>query len=263
MYYYRASIQYDGTGYAGFQWQSEGQTIQRDLNEAIAQLVTGNFTTAGASRTDSGVHALDQVMRIASENPLELDTFLVNFNRRLPAQIRCLGIAPCPAEFRPSFDTTSKEYRYLFTNTTEFNESERRFISNIANKLDVPLIHECLKKIIGEHDFCNFVSSGSNVKSTVRTITLCELTEVNPHTLFPRTDLFPMPPGLTNCYQLKIEASGFLKQMIRHLMSALWMVGSGKLPVEQFVVLLDGPKRAKRLWRPAPARGLYLARIQY
>ena len=109
----------------------------------------------------------------------------------------------------------------------------------------------------------NFCSAGSNVKSTVRSITLCELTEINPHSIFDHDDFFKLPAELTNCYQLRIEGDGFLKQMIRHLVSALWMVGSGKLSREEFLFQLKGPKRDKRIWKVASPSGLYLFDIKY
>lgn len=264
MYYYKAIIQYDGTGYSGFQWQkATGLTIQHELNQAIATMTEGRVTIAAASRTDAGVHAVEQVVKISSPLPIELASFRRTFNEKLPAQIRCAQIGPCPGDFNPNVDSVSKEYRYLFTNTTRVLTEDRRFISNIANDLDLASIQTCVKLIRGEHDFRNFCSTGSNVRTTIRDVLTCELSEVDPRQIFANAELFQVPKDLGSCYQLKIEARGFLKQMIRHLVSALWMVGSGKISEQEFRVLLDGPKREKRLWKTAPARGLYLYKIQY
>jgi tRNA pseudouridine38-40 synthase len=172
-------------------------------------------------------------------------------------------MTPCPYEFRPASDSLSKEYRYLFTNKSHFSAAERRFIANISQKLDLQAMLPCVQAIVGTHDFCNFVSTGSNVKSTLRTVNICELAEINPHRLFAGSRLFSVPDSLTHCYELRIEADGFLKQMIRHLVRSLWMVGSGKITTEQFLTLLNGPKVAKQLWRVAPASGLYLYDIKY
>lgn len=142
-------------------------------------------------------------------------------------------------------------------------EDDRRFISNLANPLNFKSMVSCAQLIRGSHDFQNFCSTGSNVKTTVRNVLVCELTEVDPRTLFQDKELFKIPSDLEKCFQLQIEANGFIKQMIRHLMSALWLVGSGRMTEKEFAELLDGPKVDKQMWKPAPARGLYLYRITY
>lgn len=263
MHYYKATIQYEGTNYAGFQWQNGLQTIQNDFNQVLSKILSGKVTTRGASRTDTGVHALEQIVKISSENPLDLASFVKTINTLLPAQIRCLDIASCPGDFHPSVEAVSKEYRYLFTNKTKLKERERQFIANIANPLDLDLMKDCIELLRGKHDFFHFCSSGSNVKSTVREITFCELSEINPHDVLGPSELFNLSEGQNSCYQLKIEANGFLKQMIRHIVSALWMVGSGKLSKEAFRDLLQKPTKKNQIWKVAPANGLFLYKINY
>ncbi len=263
MYYYKTTIQYEGTEFAGFQWQNGLRTVQDEINKALALIINGKVTTRAASRTDTGVHALDQVVKISSALPIECETFLESFNRHLPKDIKCLAIAPCEGTFKPGAEALSKEYRYFFTNKKQVSIEDRRFIANIANKLDITAMKTCLKAIVGKHDFCNFYSIGSNVKTTEREISFCELLEINPHEIFSGQTLFHVPNDLQSCYQLRIEANGFLKQMIRHLMSALWMVGSNKLSVEEFLALIDGPKKEKQLWKVASPNGLYLYKISY
>lgn len=263
MYYYKALIQYDGTGYAGFQWQKNIPTIQNDFNVAIMSLGNGKITTMGASRTDTGVHALEQVVKVTSENPLDCKALLSSINQKLSTQIKCLDILPCTGDFKPSSDHLCKEYRYYFTNKKVVSLEDRRFISNFSNTLDIDLIRFCAEKIIGIHNFQNFYSEGSNIKSTFREIILCELGKIKLQIDFPKSKLFNIPSDLIDCYQLKIAGNGFLKQMIRHLISALWMVGCGKLSKEDFLNLLHGPKNKKRLWKVAPANGLFLYKIKY
>lgn len=263
MYYYKATIQYDGTGYAGFQWQNNAPTIQDDFNRAIKKIIEGKVTTMGASRTDTGVHAMEQVVKISSVSPLECSSFLVALKQNLPAQMRCLELIPCAGDFMPASAPLSKEYHYYFTNQKNVLAEDRRFIANFSLKLDLNLMMICTRGILGTHDFHNFCSTGSNVKSSVRNINLCELSEINPHTIFSSSELFIIPKNLQNCYQLKIEGDGFLKQMIRHIVSALWMVGSGKLTTEDFLHQLNGPKKEKRIWKVAAANGLFLYKINY
>lgn len=263
MYYYKTTIQYEGTNYAGFQWQNGIQTIQSEFNSAISKLIDGKFTTTAASRTDTGVHAKEQIVKISSKNPIDFTSFLKAFNIALPREIRCIDIEHCEGLFKPAVEAASKEYRYFFTNKKEVLKEERQFIANISNELDLEAMMYCTHALVGIHDFCNFYSSGSNVKSTVRNIFLCELSVINPHEIFSGLELFQIPKGLVSCYELRIVANGFLKQMIRHIVSALWMVGSGKISSDDFINLLDGTKKTKQLWKVATPNGLFLYRINY
>ena len=263
MHYYKVTIQYDGTNYAGFQWQNGTPTIQSEFNNAVAKIIDGKFTTMAASRTDTGVHAIEQIVKITSHNPIDLPSFPETLNQTLPSQIKCIGIEESSGLFRPAIEADSKEYRYFFTNKTQVAKEESLFIANISNKLDVDNMMICARALIGEHDFCNFYSSGSNVKSTVRHISFCELTMIDPQVFFSEFDLFKIPKDLNSCYQLRIEANGFLKQMIRHIVSALWMVGSGKISTDDFIALLNGPKKTQQIWKVASPNGLFLYRINY
>lgn len=263
MYYYKIKIQYEGSNYAGFQWQNGVKSIQDEINSVLNKLINEKVTTVGASRTDTGVHAFDQIVKVTSELEIDQTSFLNEFNSLVSRDIRCLEIQASQGDFRPSASASKKEYRYLFTNNTIPIEGHRQFVSNISNPLNINNIKFCLEALKGVHDFCNFYSSGSNVKSTIRDILFCELTEINPHDLFSSSQLFNLPDDLTHCFQIKIVASGFLKQMIRHIVSALWMVGSGKMSIEDFLTLLKGPKSQKQHWKVAPPNGLLLYKISY
>ncbi len=263
MHYYRAKLQYDGTGYYGFQWQKDLPTIQGDFNQALSHLIAFPFSTMGASRTDSGVHAFVQYVKITTENEIPYGEVLGSLSQVLPAQIKCLELFPCEKSFRPTKDSEFKEYRYFFTNLIGVNCSERRFIANNPYLINFEAMKICVDAIVGTHDFHNFYSQGSNVTTTIREVSVCELMEINPQPLFSSSDLFRLPHDLTSCYQLRVGGNGFLKQMIRHLMTALWKVGNGRLTVEQFLCLLDGPKRTERLWKVAHPKGLFLYRIDY
>lgn len=261
MNYYKATFQYDGTNYFGFQWQKGIPTIQNVINLSLAQLIPGKVTTMGASRTDTGVHALEQIVKITTDHEIECPGFIVLLNQILSNEIRCLNIEPCQGSFNPITFSQSKEYRYLFTNTLGSMGVEQRFIANYPYDLNLPLMQECARKIIGRHDFRNFCSAGSNVKTTIREVLECELVEVNPHLFLNDSDLFTLSHDLKHCYQLRIVGQGFLKQMVRHLMSALWLVGRGKISPDEFSALINGDIRKKRLWKVSTPRGLYLYRF--
>lgn len=268
MYYYQLSIQYIGTNFDGFQFQPNLKTVQSKLNHGLAQLINGKLTTRGTSRTDSGVHANFQVVKISSENCIFLDeqektNILNSLNQLLSPDIFCINIATCDALFKPNIEATLKEYRYFFTNHKTIPFTDLQFIANFSRPLDFDKIQICLDALRGKHDFCNFSSMGSNVTNTIRTIDVCELTLINPHQAFPATSLFQFPETISECYQLRFVGKGFLKQMIRHIVSALWMVGSGKLTVFEFKQLLNSSKRDQHSWKVAPANGLFLFKIEF
>jgi tRNA pseudouridine38-40 synthase len=256
MNYYKAIVQYDGANYFGFQWQKDIPTIQNDFNLSLAKLISGKITTMGASRTDTGVHAVEQIVKITSEQQIDCKSFTGELNKILPAEIRCLGITNCEGSFNPISCSTSKEYRYFFTNRLKSSSLDQKFIANNPYTINLELMKLCAEKIIGTHSFHNFYSAGSNVRTTIREVSLCEISQVNPHSILPK--FFHLPQDISQCYQLRIEGKGFLKQMVRHLMSALWLVGSGKISVDEFSLLLNGPAKNKRLWKVASPRGLFL-----
>lgn len=261
MHYARATFQYDGTDYCGFQWQSGLPTVQDELNKALARVVGGKCSTAGTSRTDTGVHAHGQVVKLTAEKEIAPHSLPERLNDVLPSSIRCLEASPCSGDFNPAVHSASKEYRYYFTNEAADSSYERRFISNIGNPLDLAQMRACAQSVQGEHDFRNFHSAGSNVRSTVRHVMSCQLSLVDPYEAFSTGGIFQLPPGVPECFELRIIGKGFLKQMVRHLVGAMWMVGSGKLTPAQFTTLLHGPPRGQPPWRLASPKGLHLWRI--
>lgn len=261
MFYYKARVQYDGTNYFGFQWQKDIPTIQNEINLSMRQLVEGKITTMGASRTDTGVHAMEQIVKITSEQEIDCASLVPALNKALPAQVKCLTIEPCEGSFNPIMASHSKEYRYLFTNTLKSRGMEQRFIANYPYDLNLPLMQECAQMIVGRHDFKNFCSAGSNVKTTIREVLACEISEIDPHQVLTSSELFSLSQDVKDCYQLRIEGQGFLKQMVRHLMSALWLVGREKISVEEFSILLSGQEKGGRRWKVSTPRGLYLYRF--
>lgn len=252
MNFHQAIIQYDGTDRQGFQHSDGALTIQGDLNHALANIFKGEFSTRAASRTDKGVHAIAQVIKISSEDGLTLE----QFNAALPAHIRCLDLTTCAREFIPSIDQRSKEYRYLFTTPG----SEQRFIASAPASLNIEAMQTCVAMLKGTHDFKNFWSIGGISNTTVREILECDLTLVNPQELFKGT-IFTTTT--TRSWQFRIHGRGFLKHMVRHLVGALWQVGLGKISVEDFSKYLNGDQRESRPWKKADPKGLFLVKVHY
>jgi tRNA pseudouridine38-40 synthase len=256
-YYYKIHLQYDGSDYIGFQWQKEKPTIQSEINLALSKICHGQFSTLGASRTDAGVHALYQIVKITSETAVKQEDFI----RHLPQSIICTHFEQADFRFNPTLIAKSKEYRYFFSQIKNTNLENQKYIPNCSFQLDFDLMKKCVELIKGEHNFQNFVSTGSNVKSTIRTISESRIDIVNPHDIFSQYPLFKIPPSISSCFQVTLIGDGFLKQMVRHLVSGLWMVGSQKMTLEEFKNNLDGQKQTKQLWKVAPANGLFLFKI--
>ncbi|MBY0515411.1 MAG: tRNA pseudouridine(38-40) synthase TruA [Bacteriovoracaceae bacterium] len=253
MNYYTAILQYDGTGLQGFQHQEGARTIQGDINLALEKILEGEFATRAASRTDKGVHALAQMIKISATDPTPLS--LERFNTALPSHIKALSLTPCSADFIPSIDQSSKEYRYLFTTT-----DDQRFIAMAPAPLNMEAMKTCATKLKGTHDFKNFWSIGGVSNTTVREILDCELSEINPQDLF-RDTIFTT--DLSRSWQFKIHGRGFLKHMVRHLIGALWLVGIGELTIEDFENYLMGDLEPQRPWKKADPRGLFLVKVHY
>jgi tRNA pseudouridine38-40 synthase len=259
MIYYKAILQYDGSDRAGFQWQEAMPTIQGDLNHSLEMILKGKVTTRAASRTDKGVHAFAQVVKISAEDPSKLDA--ERLNAVLPSHMRCLALTPCAGNFLPSVDQFSKEYRYLFTNTPKASGQHQRFIAQTPFTLNLSDMRTCIDMLKGTKDFRNFWSIGGIANTTLREIHECDLTMINPQELFTGT-LFSAEL-VTSCWQFRIAGKGFLKHMVRHLVGALWMVGNGRLSVEDFSQLLHGELKHQRPWKKADPRGLYLMKVSY
>ena len=253
MNYYKAILHYDGTDRAGWQHQDGMLTIQGDLNLSLQKILKGAVSTRAASRTDKGVHAFAQVVKISAEDSSKLDAELLN--SRLPLHISCLALTPCASEFIPSIDQLSKEYRYLFTHTPGV------YIAESPLPLNIEDMQTCVAMLKGRNDFKNFWSIGGLANTTLRDILDCDLTMIDPNALFKDT-LFTAGE-IPCCWQFRIVGSGFLKHMVRHLVGALWMVGSGKLSVEDFSHYLHGDQKKMRPWKKADPRGLYLLKVSY
>lgn len=259
MNYYKANIQYDGTDRIGFQYQDGMPTIQGDINLCLQKILHGKVTTRAASRTDKGVHAFGQVVKISAEDPTPLGAELLNSS--LPSHIRCLSLSPCAGDFIPSIDQISKEYRYLFTNTPRVSGVDQRYLAQTPFPLNIANMQTCVTMLKGTNDFRNFWSIGGTANTTLRDILECDLTMIDPRELFKDT-LFTAGE-VSSCWQFRIVGKGFLKHMVRHLVGALWMVGNGRLTVDDFAQYLRGELKEQRPWKKADPRGLYLLKVSY
>lgn len=254
IHYYQLTIQYKGTRYLGWQVQAEdaGLTVQGELNKALTIISKAKSQSMGSGRTDAGVHALGQVVKIAIELAIAPENLLKALNGNLPEDIRVIAAQESNFEFMPTVHAISKEYQYRFTCNRQATALQNDLIVNHPFDLDLDLMRQACKILVGEHDFVNYFCQGTDVSSTVRTIFECEILEI------PQGDWGMLPPH----YAFRVLGNGFLKQMVRLLMGALWNVGRGKISLEDFQTSLNS-KVSERMGATAPPHGLYMVRVNY
>jgi tRNA pseudouridine38-40 synthase len=252
--YYRLLIEYKGTRYLGWQVQPEssGKTVQGELNSALKLISKSqDVKSMGSGRTDAGVHALGQVVKVAMPLSIGPENLVKALNVNLPDDIRVLSAEISHEEFHPTVQAKSKEYQYRFTYGRGTSAFQTDLVANFPFEVDIEKMREACKIFIGRHDFSNFYCEGTEVSSNVREIFECEILEVSSTSCM-------LPPH----YVFRVVGSGFLKQMVRLIMGALWNVGRGKVSLEELRASL-GPKKVERLGPVAPPEGLYMVRVNY
>lgn len=253
--HYRLVIQYKGSRYSGWQIQlgTTEITVQGELNRALSTVSKSqDVKTMGSGRTDAGVHALGQVVKASMRLAIAPENLAKALNVNLPDDIRVLSAQLSDEHFMPTIHAKSKEYHYRFTCERMFTAFQNDLIVNYPFELDLLKMQRACEILIGEHDFTNFFCEGTEVSSTVRKIFSCDIIEVSQ----PGWEMLPAH------YVFRICGNGFLKQMVRLLMGALWNVGRGKITVEEFRSALESTK-VQRLGPVAPPNGLYMIRVNY
>ena len=241
----RMIVEYDGTGYSGWQRQLNAMSVQEKLEDALRKL-TGEkkLTVTGASRTDAGVHAFSQNVHFDTESRIPAEKFPYALHAFLPEDIRVREAFRVRDDFHARFQAKRKQYRYLFYNSPHASALLRNMTAHVMYKLDENLMRKEAENMIGTHDFAPFAASGSEVKDTVRTIYSVSVERKG------------------NIVEMLVEGNGFLYNMVRILAGTLIGVGSGKLAPGAIKRALESGSRLD-LGVTAPACGLTLMRIDY
>ena len=251
---YRAIFSYDGSGFFGWQKQPEQKTIQGSIEEVLFTLnKSKDVQVIGCGRTDAGVHAIKQVTKITMPLSMDAQSLKKALNSLLDLQIRCSHVEKCEESFQPVFDATTKSYRYYFLMNEVMNPHYSKKMTHIKKKLDINKMHEALCLFVGEKDFINFSTKGTPVKTTVREVFSFTLKK-SEHRDFLEHE--------NNIYYFEITGSGFLKQMVRLLVSAVFSYGEGKIN-EQDIASYFAEEKSDKLAPTAPPDGLYLYNVTY
>lgn len=239
----KLTVEYDGTEYCGWQIQPNGDTVQAQIEKALADLTGKKISVTGSGRTDSGVHAKGQVASFsAEEENIPAEKYAPALNARLPADIRIVKSERAAEDFNARYSAKKKTYRYTFY----LSETDRPLYNRYAAKsgpLDVSAMKRAAELFVGTKDFKSFCAANSAVKDTVRTVFSAEVEREG------------------DFVTLTVCGSGFLYNMVRIMAGTLADVGEGRLSEEDVKKIIEGKKRGAG--RTAPAKGLCLESVEY
>jgi tRNA pseudouridine38-40 synthase len=245
---YCLTVCYDGTDYVGWQRQANGPSIQAALEGALATLLGHPVSLRGAGRTDAGVHASGQVVSFRSDRVLPERALVFGTNHHLPASIAVQTAAVVGDDFDARFSASGKLYRYRLWNRPAPSPLYARNHWHVGRPIDVARMQDAASLLIGRHDFRAFRAADCERKTTVR--------------LVRRVSVVRPPSEGDSIVHIEVEATAFLKQMVRILTGTLVEVGKQRMSSDQVGALLMSGDRTKA-GPTAPPHGLELCRVDY
>ncbi len=245
----RLVIAYDGTDFCGFQKQVGQRTVQAELERAAEQMAGHPVQVKAASRTDSGVHALGQVVAFDSRRAIPPRGWMLGLHAHLPDDIRVQSASLCEAGYNPRFDSLGKRYRYLL----QLGEAKNPLLRNRAWQLghlrvDPERMREAAQHLEGTHDFAAFRAADDERESTVRTLWSVAVLEG-----------YADDPSLL---AIMVHGNAFMKNMVRIIAGTLVAVGRGRFRPEDMLELLQPGADRTRAGETAPAHGLTLLHVE-
>ena len=237
-------LEYDGSGFCGWQTQPQGCAVQNALERALAEVAGEPVATVSAGRTDAGVHALAQVVHFDTGAERPDSAWVRGVNTLLPAACAVIWSRQVPGDFHARYSASARSYSYLLLNHPVRPAVDRARVGWFHLPLDLEKMQLAARLLIGEHDFSAFRSSECQARTPVRTLTRLDIARRGDYIVFD------------------LCANAFLHHMVRNIVGCLVYVGKGKYPPEWLGEVLAGRDRN----RAAPtfeAAGLYLSRVQY
>jgi len=236
-------LEYDGSGFFGFQRQKDKPTIQAALEGALSKLFNRPMKIgAAAGRTDAGVHARAQVVHFKTDSPILLEKIQRGLNALLPREIAVKSTEEVPADFHARYGARWKTYEYEVFNSKVRSPLLNGRVYQFPYPLDFGKMKKAAKALVGRHDFKSFQAAGSSVRDSIRTIRRLAIERDGKRVRF------------------SIEADGFLYHMVRHIVGTLLEVGRGSLSLKNFLRLF---KERRRFPSSVPPQGLTLASVKY
>jgi tRNA pseudouridine38-40 synthase len=243
---YMAVIEYDGTGFNGFQTQPEGtRTVQQELTDVLSNILNSPINIGYAGRTDAGVHARGQVIDFLAEKDLDLFRFKWSLNNVLPDDISVRIMEKVGLEFNSRRDARIREYIYRIANADYHSVFLKKYSILVNRKLDLESMKKAAGLFIGEHDFAPFASPSVSGEYTERQIISFELSIKD--------------EGLL---EFTVRANSFLYNMVRIMMGIILEIGRGERQISQIKKALETGK-GNFSSSMAPAKGLTLNKVEY
>lgn len=240
----RLTVAYDGTAYHGWQVQPGVVTIESKLNECLSELLKEEIQVIGASRTDSGVHALGNIAVFDTSARMPAEKISYALNQRLPEDIRIQKSEEVPSDWHPRHCESRKTYEYRIYRAEFPMPVNRLYALFTYHKLEVEKMRQAASYLEGEHDFKSFCQTGAQVESTVRTIYSVEVLEEGRELV------------------IRVCGNGFLYNMVRIIVGTLLEIGQGKRTPEDMAQILEKKDRAAA-GPTAPAHGLMLMKYEF
>jgi tRNA pseudouridine38-40 synthase len=241
----KLTLEYDGTHYVGWQLQENGPSLQGRLQRALAELLGQSVTVTAAGRTDSGVHALGQVVHFDAPRPLPMKAYWMGLSGMLPDDLAVVAAEEVPPDFDARRWASGKRYRYRISNRRMRSPLRRYTHWEIFQPLDLDAMKAGAQLLVGEHDFAAFRAADCQAKTTVRTLRTVDVSGT-----------------VGDEIVIDVEGTAFLKHMVRNIAGSLADVGRGKKPAAWVGEVLASKDRT--LAGPtAPAQGLALVEVLY
>ncbi len=246
---YALKIEYDGTGFCGWQRQKDAPSVQGTVETALGKLEEGLEGVTAAGRTDTGVHALAQVAHVdmAREwDPFRLSEAL-NYHLK-PNRIAVTGCAATAPDFSARFDATYRQYLFRLLVRRAPETHLRNLVWRVGHKLDVAAMAEAAQHLMGKHDFTTFRSTDCQAKSPIKTLKRLDVTQTE------------TPYGTEISFV--VGARSFLHNQVRSFVGTLERVGAGNWSPDQVRAALEAKDRAA-CGPVSPPQGLYLSQVDY
>ncbi|MGI2329634.1 tRNA pseudouridine(38-40) synthase TruA [Planococcus sp. YIM B11945] len=241
----KATIAYDGSGFAGYQVQPDSRTVQQELMKVLATIHKGQVVQVVASgRTDAKVHATGQVIHFDTPLSIPMQGWLKALNVLLPEDIRVLEIGETDATFHARYHTSGKTYRYKWDRSKIISPFTRNYMVHVKQQVDVIAMKKAAASVLGTHDFSSFCAANTGVVDKVRTVRRLDFEEHGEE------------------LHMVIEGSGFLYNMVRIIAGTLMEVGLGRRTADELASIVAAADRSTA-GKTAAAHGLYLEKVTY
>jgi tRNA pseudouridine38-40 synthase len=241
---FKLTIEYDGTNYSGWQVQPNGSTVQGAVEDAVSRLFGEGTCVAAAGRTDAGVHAAGQVVTFSSLRQRSPQTVRRALNALTPRDVSITAVEVVADTFDPRRDARSRVYDYRIWNSSSSSPFWRLYAWHVPHKLAVGAMQGAAAQLLGEHDFSSFRAADCDAEHPVRRLLRSDFTQHGPLLVYT------------------VEATAFLRHMVRNIIGTLIEVGQGRRAVGDISALIGACDR-KLAGPTAPAHGLCLRQVKY